>query len=498
MKERNLEKSFVMKHKIFNLLLICIFANLQISTFAQNVGVGTTTPAEKLHVAGNIKADTVKPNAIKLIPNAGTGKILTSDAAGNANWQTSNAAAGGNIGFGVWGDCATIGNISEYNPVVDSTGADVDNFGYSVSVSGNYAIVGAYSDDGVAGNNQGSASIFQYNGTNWVLMEKITDATGAADDHFGISVSISGNYAIVGAEDDDGVFGANQGSASIFQYNGTNWVLMDKITDGSGAAGDRFGFSVSISGNYAIVGAKYDDGVAGIDQGSASIFQYNGTNWILMQTLTDATGAAFDYFGTSVSISDNRALVGAPFDDAPGLTTDQGSASIFQYDGTNWVLMQRITDATGATDDLFGFSVSISGSYAIVGAPYDDGFEGIDQGSASIFKYNGSNWIMIKKLTEATGATHDHFGYSVSISGNYVIVGVPDNNGVGGADQGSATIYQRVGLGWVKLQYITDPTGNSNDSFGGATAIDGSNKRFSVGAPRYATYSGKVVFGKVN
>src|SRR6185295_2269474 len=94
------------------------------------VGIGNTAPVERLQVAGNIKADTVKPNALKLTPNAGNGKVLTSDAAGNASWQTSNSNGSG-VGFGAWGDCATTGNINGYNPVGDpnNIGGSADFFG---------------------------------------------------------------------------------------------------------------------------------------------------------------------------------------------------------------------------------------------------------------------------------------------------------------------------------------------------------------------------------
>jgi hypothetical protein len=396
------------------------------------------------------------------------------------------------------GSCSS-NAISEYNPVVDATGAANDYFGYFVSICGNYAIVGAPYDDGAAGTDQGSVSFYQYNGTNWVLMQKITDATGAVNDLFGISVSVSGNYAVVGAYLDDGAAGTDQGSASFYQYNGTNWVLMQKITDATGAANDYFGYSVSISGNYAIVGAYMDDGVAGTDQGSVSIYQYNGTNWVLMQKITDAIGAAIDYFGNSVSISGNYAIVGASKDDE-AIGINQGSVSIYQYNGTNWMLMQKIQDATGAANDFFGYSVSISDNYVIVGAAYDDGVAGSDQGSVSIYQYNGTNWVLMQKIQDATGAADDNFGCSVFISGNYAIVGAYHANGAAGPFQGSANIYQRVGLGWGKLQFVTDPGGNASEVFGISTAIDDTSKRFLIGAPGYAGGAafGKALFGKIN
>jgi FG-GAP repeat len=481
--------------KFFLFLLIVITYN---AVTAQNVGIGTAIPTERLQVAGNIKADTIKPNGIKLTPNAGNGKVLISDAAGVGTWQaSSNLAGAGNIGYGVWGDCATNGNISEYQPVADATGEANDNFGRAVSISGNYAIVGTAHDDVGANTNQGSASIYQWDGSSWVLMQKITDATGAAGDYFGISVSISGSYAIVGAYADD--VGANtaQGSASIYQWNGTAWVLMNKITDATGADSDFFGYSVSISGIYAIVGAYGDDVGGNVSQGSASIYQWNGIDWVLMQKITDATGAAGDRFGYSVFISGSYAIVGA-YTDEVGANTDQGSASIYQRFISNWTLDQKITDATGVAGDRFGYSVSISGNYAIVGAYSDDVGANANQGSASIYQRIGSIWELMQKVTDASGAANDFFGSSVSISGNYAIVGAILDAVGSNTGQGSAIIYQRVGMGWQKLQYITDPGGNSNDTMGESVSIDAISKRFLIGVPGFGTSVGKVLFGKIN
>jgi hypothetical protein len=451
------------------------------------VGIGTASPTERLHVAGNIRADTAKTNVLKITPNAGAGKILTSDAAGNASWLVNNAAAAGNIGFGVWGDCATNGNITGFNPVGDDAGTAGDNFGNSVSISGNYAIVGAYLDDVGANVDQGSASIYQYNGNNWVLMQKLTDATGAADDWFGYSVSISGNYAIVGSYNDDIGANTDRGSASVYRYNGSTWALLQKITDAAGAAGDHFGASVSISGAYVIVGAPYDDVGVNPSQGSASIYQFTGASWVLMQKLTDAAGAGDDRFGRSVSISGSLAIVGADGDDI-GSNSSQGSANLYRFVIDDWIFMQKLTDPDGVSLDTFGYSVSMSDSYVVVGG----------HAYASVYKYIGIGWTFMQKITDIGDSDFDFSGTSVSISGDYVVVGIRGDDIGNNSDLGSASIYLRVGNMWGKLQYTRDPMGTGGNFFGSGVAIDGTTKQFLIGAKGCGNDMGKVVFGKVN
>jgi hypothetical protein len=345
-----------------------------------------------------------------------------------------------------------------------SDGAAGDYFGQSVSISGDYAIVGAYHDDD-KGSNSGSAYIFKRDGTTWIQQQKLTALDGAAEDYFGWSVSISGDYAIVGASCDDDR-GNYSGSAYIFKRDGTIWSQQQKLTAWDGAANDQFGGSVSINGDYAIVGACQ----ANYDKGSAYIFKRDGATWSQQAKLIASDGAASDWFGGSVSISGDYAIIGAFYDDDKG--GESGSAYIFKYYATTWGQQQKLTASDGAAGDFFGMSVSINGDYAIVGAPV---FEGeVDSGSAYIFKRDGTNWSQQQKLTAWDGPIDNQFGYSVSISGDYAIVGVLYNEELPTyPPPGSAYIFKCDGTTWVQQDKLTAWDGAGRDHFGFSVSISG-------------------------
>ncbi|MCH8927549.1 MAG: FG-GAP repeat protein, partial [Candidatus Marinimicrobia bacterium] len=193
-----------------------------------------------------------------------------------------------------------------------------------------------------------------------------------------------------------------------------------KITAADGAERDNFGGSVSISGDYAVLGAPFDDD-NGLSSGSAYVFKRSGTSWVEEAKITASDGAPDDQFGGSVSISgDSVAVVGAWSDDDKG--SKSGSAYVFKRAGTSWAQEAKLLPSDGAADDHFGFLVSISGDYAVVGASSNDD-NGPESGSAYVFKRTGTSWAQEAKLLPSDGAAEDHFGASVSISGGYVVVG---------------------------------------------------------------------------
>ena len=381
-------------------------------------------------------------------------------------------------------------SFAELQKITAPDGADGDQFGISVSVSGDTAIIGAYGDDDENNGSlsSGSAYIFEKNnGDEWIETQKLTVSDGEKSDWFGYSVSISGDTAIIGAYGDDDN-NDDSGSAYIFEKNsGDEWMKTQKITAPDGGTGDYFGYSVSVSGDTAIIGAYGDDTNIGDDSGSAYIFEKNsGDEWMKTQKITASSVDEEDYFGYSVSVSGDTAIIGAYGDDDTNIGSDSGSAYIFERntdDDGNWPATetQKLIAPDGERSDQFGISVSVSGDTAIIGANRDDTNIGSDSGSAYIFERNtddNGNWLTIplQKLTASDGAESDYFGYSVSISGDTAIIGAygDDDNG---AETGSAYIFKKNSDGtWSKtVKLVAGDDGAAEDRFGYSVAVSDEN-----------------------
>lgn len=286
-----------------------------------------------------------------------------------------------------------------------------DRFGRSVGISGNIAISGAYFDDD---NGHSSGSAYLFDATSGLELAKLTPSDGEAGDFFGASVDIDSNTAIVGADGSTN-FGPDTGSAYLFDVSTGSQIA--KLVPEDGAEGDRFGFSVGISGDLAVVGAWVDDDNG---NGSGSAYVFDAVSGRQLHKLTPTDGEAFDFFGKSVGIHGNIAVVGAVGDRANG----GGSGSAYLFDATTGAQLAKLLPEDGAADDFFGVSVDTNGTTAIVGA-YHDKVNGISTGSAYLFDV--STGAQLAKLTPNDGAGGDEFGISVGISEDTVIVGSDRN-----------------------------------------------------------------------
>ncbi len=349
--------------------------------------------------------------------------------------------------------------------VLANSGAAGDWLGSAVAIEGNRMVVGAREDDQAA-LDAGAAYVYEYDGTNWIETVKLMSTDAAAGDRFGNSVSISGDRVVVGAYRDDDA-GSSTGSAYVYHWDGTNWNEQPKLTASDAAAGDSFGISVSVSGDRVVVGAHgADDG--GTDSGSAYVYDWDGSAWVQTDKLTASDAATNDYFSISVSVSGDRVAVGAWGNDDGG--TDSGSAYVFDWDGTNWIEQPKLTASDAAGDDRFGNSVSLSGDRVVVGARGNDD-DGTDSGSAYVYEWDGANWIEQPKLTASDAAGDDRFGSSVSVSSDRVAVGALGDDD-GGTDSGSIYVYEWDGSGWVETK-LTALDAAAGDSFGNFVSVSG-------------------------
>jgi hypothetical protein len=361
------------------------------------------------------------------------------------------------------GDYAAIGNPQGYNVYDFKSGSvyiaerknsdwlanpakvaptDLNNndfFGYSVGMDNDRLIVGA--------NHRQEARIFKRysalgNNNAWMEEKTLVGSDVAAGDYFGSAVDISGDWAIVGSPDDDNARGRNAGSAYLFQRSGSNWVQRAKVMASDGAAGDVFGTFVALDGDYAVIGAPYDNNQKGADAGSIYVFRRNGTSWIQDAKLIASDGAAGDNFGSSIAIWGVYILAGAYHDDNTR-GANAGGAYFYVRSGNSYSQTNKLIADDGAPGDRFGRSVALTDYFAVIGSPYNDHGAGADAGAAYVYYRSGNQLVYVEKRTASDGAAGDLFGYSAAIDGDYGVFGSLYDDNSAGSNAGSAYIFEK-------------------------------------------------------
>ena len=378
-----------------------------------------------------------------------------------------------------------------------NTGPD-DEFGYSVSLSGDTLAVGASLEDsnatGVNGSqsdnsarDSGAVYIFTRSGTTWSQQAYLKASNTGAGDAFGSSVSLSGDTLAVGAYWEDsigkGVNGSQRdstltigsGAVYIFTRSGTTWSQQAYLKSSNSGAGDAFGSSVLLSGDTLAVGASSEDsnatGVNGSQSdnsargsGAVYIFTRSGTTWSQQAYLKASNTGAGDAFGSSVSLSGDTLAVGAYWEDSIGTgvngsqsdnsARDSGAVYVFTRSGTTWSQQAYLKASNTGAGDAFGSSVSLSGDTLAVGARREGssatGVNGSQSdnsttrsGAVYIFTRSGRTWSQQAYLKASNTGWGDRFGYSVSLSGDTLAVGAyyesSSATGVNGSQSDNST-----------------------------------------------------------
>jgi FG-GAP repeat protein len=288
----------------------------------------------------------------------------------------------------------------------------------------------------------------------WSQQQNLVANDAATGDGFASAVAVDGNTAVVGAPFDDDL-GFDAGSAYVFVRNGSVWTQEAKLLGSTSGANDWFGWSVALNGNTAIVGApQYFSG-----SGKAYVFVRNGSVWTEQQLLVISNPSGTDQFGFAVALNGDRALIGAPTHFDP----NEGSAFVFLRSGTVWSEEAEL-HAWDGSESQFGIAVGLSGDTAIVGNRFDG------PGSAFVFIRNGTQWFTEQKLVPNDSSSY--FGNAVAVSGDTALVGAPgdDDNG---PDSGSASVYLRVAGQWFLQAKLIGMGVGANDSFGANVALSG-------------------------
>ena len=507
-----------------------------------------------------------------------TAKLIASDAAADDEFGISVALDGDTAVIGARKDddngnqsgsayvfAKVSGVWSQNAKLIASDGAANDEFGSSVAVDGDTMVVGARQDDD-NGNQSGSAYVFTKPSSGWSNSNetaKLTASDGAANDEFGISVAVDGDTAVIGARQDD----TSNGSAYVFTKVSGVWSQKAKLTASDGAADDEFGISVAVDGDTVVVGAykhNVGEGTGGANAGAAYLmsisewadipgsgatttshivtgltndeehtFQVRGVNaagaglasaragrtptfaipnrptgfaadagdtvvdlswddpedstiekYQLLQIIqggklttasTDDPVVRGDGFGISVAVDDTTAVAVAYRDDDDG--ANSGSAHVFTRSSSTapWSWAAKLTADDAAANDEFGISVAVHGDTIVVGAHQNDADDqDNDEGAAYVFTKVSGIWGQKAKLTASDGAEGDRFGYSVAVHGNTIVIGAYQHDPDSKSDAGAVYVFTKPNGDWVTTSTaakLTASDGAVDDAFGISVAV---------------------------
>ncbi|HMZ20039.1 MAG TPA: choice-of-anchor Q domain-containing protein, partial [Blastocatellia bacterium] len=413
-----------------------------------------------------------------------------------------------------------------------------DAFGLSLAVSGDTVVVGAPNEDsnatGVNGdqsnnfaNFAGAAYVFVRNGATWSQQAYLKASNAESSDFFGWAVAISGDTVVVGAYGEDsnatGINGnqannslTDSGAAYVFVRNGTTWNQQAYLKASNTGGLDFFGKSVSIAGDTAVVGAEQErsnaTGVNGdqnndlaVNSGAAYVFVRNGVTWSQQAYLKASNTESNDFFGTDVAVSGDTVVIGAPVEDsgATGINGNQndntigdsGAAYVFVRNSAVWSQQAYLKASNTGANDSFGDNVAISGDTVVIGAYRESsnatGVNGdqnnnaaSEAGAAYVFVRSGATWSQQAYLKASNTGDDDRFGKAVAVAGDLVVVGAyqerSNATGINGDQSnntllvaGAVYLFTRTGVTWSQQAYLKASNTDALDAFGFAVAISG-------------------------
>jgi hypothetical protein len=373
----------------------------------------------------------------------------------------------------------------------------------------------------------GAVYVFVRSGTAWIQQAYLKASNTGADDEFGASISLSGDTLAVGAPGEasaaTGINGAQSGNTAsgagavyVFVRSGATWSQQAYIKASNTGADDEFGISVSLSGSTLAVGATYEASAAtGVNgnqadntvrgAGAAYVFVRNGATWTQQAYLKASNTGVIDLFGSSVSLSGNTLAVSAWNEEsaATGVNGNQaddtapvaGAVYVFVRSGTTWSQQAYLKASNTDAYEYFGYTISLSGDTLAVGGIHESSAAtGIDgnqadntasmSGAVYVFVRSGTTWAQQAYLKASNTGANDYFGSSVSLSADTLAIGAPGEAsaalGIDGnqADNtasmaGAIYVFVRSGTTWAQQTYLKASNTGAKDNFGDSVSLSG-------------------------
>jgi len=301
--------------------------------------------------------------------------------------------------------------------------------GKAVSISGKQLIVSASKKQ--AGNN-GVVYIFEQTDELWLQQAELINPASFNNDYFGGAVSISEGYAAIGSQ---GIAASHQGAVHIIKKQDGSWNLDATLTPESTFKSAHFGSAVMLTGEYLIIG---DNEYGRAKEGAAYIYRRVDDIWQKQASLMGGGITKSARFGSSVAIAKNYAVIGASNENNPNIKKHKKSGAVYIYkrSGSVWTLQAKLIASDASMGDNFGSSVAISGNHILVGSEKSNN----GRGSSYLFQEVAGVWTQMHQFSDDQGATQDNFGHALSISGEYLVIGA-NNKSRAGTNQGDAYIY---------------------------------------------------------
>ena len=361
------------------------------------------------------------------------------------------------------------------------TGSDVaegDSFGSSLAVCGDTALIAAC-DKTIGGQiRAGAVYVFTRSGTTWLQQAEITDPDPASNDLFGASIALSGDTVLIGAPGKAVGDQSQAGTVYLYTRSGVDWSAQGDLTASDGTSGDGFGSSLALDEGTALIGAPSREVSGQFLAGAVYVFTVSGTTWSQQTEIGDPAAATGDAFGTTVALSADTALIGAPTAAVAGQSR-AGTVYVFDGSGSSWSQQAQLVDPDAYSNDKFGCAVALSGNTALVGA-LDTTVDNQPLGGAGfVYTDSASGWSRQAVLTDPDVGGDDTFGASVALSPDAAVVGAPsasNHNPYFPMSVGAAYLYPGSGASWSAPVKLAEGEGDqySDDLFGSSAMLEGS------------------------